>query len=417
MAENTIVTADITYNVPNSLYSQSASSNKTVTASYTGPDRCWVFPDTDGAAKGKFSKNSGAKLAADDGDSIPVPNGCTRVLVTVADDPLIMAILKPEGSTITIAGQSQTTESLPDSTTWSENAKLELGSSNIDTNDRSISYLSQEPESLSRKLRDGDTINISKNISLFVGTIEMAGEVNLPGEYSILKGDTVLDLIERAGGYSDNSFSEGAIFLREDVAKLQKEGNERSAAELEDYMLRLVTKGTAENMNESMLMPISSLITKLRNDIPLGRQVVDLDYLRLKTDPALNFRLQDGDFLFIPKRPESVSIIGEVYNPSVQRYTPSLSLMEYIGLSGGVKDSADVGNIFVVLPNGKTLIQNKRFFSKKHSLLPGSTIVVTRENYSGMELAVVLSPILSNFATSAVALAILNKDRNYIDSR
>jgi len=127
MAENTIVTADITYNVPNSLYSQSASSNKTVTASYTGPDRCWVFPDTDGAAKGKFSKNSGAKLAADDGDSIPVPNGCTRVLVTVADDPLIMAILKPEGSTITIAGQSQTTESLPDSTTWSENAKLELG--------------------------------------------------------------------------------------------------------------------------------------------------------------------------------------------------------------------------------------------------------------------------------------------------
>ena len=91
--------------------------------------------------------------------------------------------------------------------------------------------------------------------------------------------------------------------------------------------------------------------------------------------------------------------------------------MEFIGLSGGVKDSADVGNIFVVLPNRKTLIQNKRFFSKKHSLLPGSTIVVTRENYSGMELAVVLSPILSNFATSAVALAILNKDRNYIDSR
>jgi hypothetical protein len=125
MAENTIVTAELTYKVPNSLYSQSDSDSKTVTASYTGPDRCWVFPDTDGVGKGKLGRNTGFKLAKDDGGDLPVPNGCTRVLVTAADDLLIMAILMQDS--VTIAGQSQTTESLPDGTSWSENAKLELG--------------------------------------------------------------------------------------------------------------------------------------------------------------------------------------------------------------------------------------------------------------------------------------------------
>lgn len=127
MAENTIVTKEFTYNVPNSLYSQSDSDGKTVTASYTGPDRCWVFPDTDGDNKGKLVRSPGEKLADEDGDDIPVPNGCTRVEVTVEDDPLIMAILNPPGCTITIAGQSQTEETMPDGNVWKENAKLEVG--------------------------------------------------------------------------------------------------------------------------------------------------------------------------------------------------------------------------------------------------------------------------------------------------
>ena len=127
MAENTIVTQEFTYKVPNSLYSSSDSDGKTVTASYTGPDRCWMFPNLDGSNKGKLTNVSSEKLASDDGADIPVPEGTVRVLVTVADDPLIMAIIEPEGSAVTIAGQSQTTESLPGGNEWKENAKLEVG--------------------------------------------------------------------------------------------------------------------------------------------------------------------------------------------------------------------------------------------------------------------------------------------------
>ncbi len=42
--------------------------------------------------------------------------------------------------------------------------------------------------------------------------------------------------------------------------------------------------------------------------------VVDLDTLKLKTDPIANFAVKDKDSLFIPKRPSFVSIVGEVLN-------------------------------------------------------------------------------------------------------
>ena len=79
-----------------------------------------------------------------------------------------------------------------------------------------------------------------------------------------------------AGGYSDNSFSDGAIFLRKDVAKLQKEGFERSATTLENYIITLITRGN-EGMDESGIEAISRLITKLRKEVPIGRQVVDVN--------------------------------------------------------------------------------------------------------------------------------------------
>ena len=125
----------------------------------------------------------------------------------------------------------------------------------------------------------------------------------------------------------------------------------------------------------------------------------------------LKSRVQNGDFLHIPKRPESISVIGEVLNPSVQKYMPSLSFKEYINLAGGLRKEADKNTVFVVLPNGESLVRNRGLFSRNSSLLlPGSTIVVGRVNYGRMELAAILTPILSSFATSAAAVAVLGRD-------
>ena len=122
------------------------------------------------------------------------------------------------------------------------NEKLEYNTFNAVADNRDISYFSQNSNDLDRKLSNGDIINISKSISMKAGSIEITGEVNKPGEYSILKGDTILDVINRAGGYTDESFSEGAIFLRKEAAELEKKSFERAAESLEDYMVSLVSK-------------------------------------------------------------------------------------------------------------------------------------------------------------------------------
>jgi protein involved in polysaccharide export with SLBB domain len=291
--------------------------------------------------------------------------------------------------------------------------KLEYSSINKLTNQQVLSYLPQNSKDLDQTLKDGDIVNIAKNLSLLVsGSVELAGHVNKPGEYSILKGDTILDIIDRAGGYSDNSFPEGAVFLRKDVAKLQKEAFKRSADLLENFLVTIIAKGSPQNpLSEGALGPITQLIARLKNEVPPGRQVVEIDYLKLKTDPMINFRVQKGDFLYIPERPESIVVIGEVLNPATQRYSPNLSVKDYLELSGGLKDGADKDKIYVVLPNGQATLYSRSLFFKETSLvLPGSIIVVERDIRTGVELAAVVAPILATFATSAAALAVLSQN-------
>ena len=125
MPENTIITEqDFTYKVPNEVFSQDDSEGKTVTAKYTGPNRTWVFVETDGDDKGKI--RGGDVEDAMEGGSIPVPTGTTRVEVTFADDPLILAMLQPGDMEITYPGQSKVSEDLPGGGTWETNSKPEV---------------------------------------------------------------------------------------------------------------------------------------------------------------------------------------------------------------------------------------------------------------------------------------------------
>jgi protein involved in polysaccharide export with SLBB domain len=240
--------------------------------------------------------------------------------------------------------------------------------------------------------------------------IEISGEVNNPGSYSILPGDTVLDVINKAGGYSNLGYSEGAVFLREEVAKQQKEAFERSAEGLEQTIVNIVTSGAIDSITEFTLAPINTLIKKLREQKPIGRQVVDFDILKLKSDPYKNFKVRDGDSIFIPKRPESVSVVGEVLSSITLRYDSSLTVEDYIKMSGGLNDQADKDRIFVIKPNGQAEVIKRTFFNRGSQVLPGSTIVVSRDTrpFDAVQITQIITPILADLATSAAAIAAIS---------
>ena len=157
-------------------------------------------------------------------------------------------------------------------------------------------------------------------------------------------------------------------------------------------------------------MPVSNLISKLRNENPPGRMVVNLDRLALKSDPIINFPVQNGDKLFIPKRPSSVSIVGEVLNSATVGFDPKLSVDQYIDLAGGLKDTADNDRIFIILPDGKSELVRKSLFSSNKTIMPGSTIVISRDSrpFDAISLTQIITPILADLATSAAAIAAIS---------
>tara|TARA_Y100001970_G_C14252623_1_gene872954 strand:+ start:1058 stop:2860 length:1803 start_codon:yes stop_codon:yes gene_type:complete len=291
------------------------------------------------------------------------------------------------------------------------NTPIERSSVNKETFTREVAYLEGD-SGLDTVLENSDVINISGKSGIEPRTIIVTGEINRPGEYSIQKGDTILDIINRAGGYTDESYSEGSVFLRKNAALMQKEAFDRSADELENTIIDIITQGSIDDITEFTLSPISALITKLRATEPLGRMVVNVDYLDLKTNVANNFPVEEGDSLHIPRRPNSISVVGEVLNTSTITFQPKFNVANYLELAGGLNNAADRNRIFIIYPDGKSRLIKRSLFSSRENLLPGSTIVVPRDArpFDAIKLTSIITPILADLATSAAAIAAISND-------
>ncbi len=287
---------------------------------------------------------------------------------------------------------------------------LEYNTFDLQLQERRSKFLKiSEIEDLS--LKDGDVLNILDNNAAVISTIELEGEFKFPGVYSLEEGDTLLDLINKAGGITSSAYTDGAVFTRESIALIEKESYLKNADNLEKS---LITSASEANLDGVGYQAIVQLINKLRTIEPIGRQVIIADPFLLKSDPKLNFKLQDGDKLFIPKRTESISVVGEVLSPISHVYNVELNIEDYLSLSGGLTDGADKNRIFIVGPNGQATLYSKRLFSVNLSdtLLPGSTIVVSRDPqpFDWLKLSGVITPIFSDLAIAAASISAISNN-------
>ena len=59
-------------------------------------------------------------------------------------------------------------------------------------------------------------------------SIELSGEFKFPGTYSIKTGETLYEVIERAGGLTERAFPKGAIFSRENLTEKEDEAKRKT---------------------------------------------------------------------------------------------------------------------------------------------------------------------------------------------
>ncbi|NAW68167.1 OtnA protein [Vibrio sp. V27_P1S3P104] len=209
-------------------------------------------------------------------------------------------------------------------------------------------------------------------------TITLQGEVKFPGIYTIRRGETLAQLLQRAGGLTEFAHPQGAIFTREALRQQEQKLLSQYAAD----MRREVAKKTfnADSRVSNVINdPDKTLafIEEATKQRALGRMVVQLDQI-IDGYAGANFMLEDGDFLFVPTYRNTVSIMGEVQVGITYLLDPSLTVDDYINRAGGMKKQADDDRIFVVRADGSVFKPNTGFWfgRRNEALKPGDTIVV-----------------------------------------
>jgi protein involved in polysaccharide export with SLBB domain len=213
-------------------------------------------------------------------------------------------------------------------------------------------------------------------------SVSLSGEVRFPGNYQILQGETLSQLLERAGGLTENAFPQGAIFLRESLREREREQIENLAARMETDLTSMSLESLDTDSGDA-LQTGRSLLTQLRNAEPVGRLVVDIEQITSRTggDASLiqDLELRDGDRLLVPVVSQEVTVIGETQQPTSHLYQPGLSRDDYIDLSGGLTRRADKKLIYVVRASGAVIASNKsKWLGRGDSveIQPGDTVVV-----------------------------------------
>ena len=117
--------------------------------------------------------------------------------------------------------------------------------------------------------------------------VSIKGEVKNPGSYPLEPGERLSDLILKAGGYNDQAYIEGGIFLRQKVAEKEKEALSATADQLEDGIVSSITTGSLQNMGDASLALdlLGNIIKRLKDAEPVGRVVaVSYTHLTLPTN-------------------------------------------------------------------------------------------------------------------------------------
>ena len=255
--------------------------------------------------------------------------------------------------------------------------------------------------------------NLSSRISNEVFSVSLEGAFISPGIYGARQGDRLSDLIKRSGGYKKNAYPYGGVLARKSVAEKEKIGFMRSADQLEQSIATAISSGRISSVGGDptlALTSISRLITNLQNIEPIGRVVTEFDIDLLDRSPEKDLLLEPGDKIFIPERPSTITVSGQVLSPTSFSFDPTYKVSNYVNLAGGYTEEADKNRTLVIYPNG--IASRVRNWPNSPNLSPGTTLVVPRDPnpFDWLVFSQILFPIVSNFATSAAAIAALGNN-------
>ncbi|MFK8016110.1 MAG: SLBB domain-containing protein [Gammaproteobacteria bacterium] len=235
--------------------------------------------------------------------------------------------------------------------------------------------------------------------------LELRGEILFPGRYSVRRGETLASVLRRAGGLSDTAFPEGTILIRESLREREREQLDELAARIESDLASMALS----NSGQSDAIGIGqSLLRQIRATDPTGRLVIDMSAI-LSGDRNADVLVRDGDSLFVPKKSQEITVVGEVQYATSHLWKDGLVRDDYIVRSGGITAKADRRRIYIVRASGEVVVSSRsRFYSRSqgNDIEAGDTIVVPlkTDRVAPLVLWSSATQIIYNLAIAAAAV-------------
>jgi len=284
----------------------------------------------------------------------------------------------------------------------------------------------QHDASQNLALQPGDVITIFSQDDIHVPRARQTKYVNLegefvhPGVYSVEPGDSLRDLVRRAGGFTADAYIYGSEFTRVSTRILQQQRLDEYVQtvrmEAERGTQALAIAGSSSSSGSEVAASkaaADSLVNRLSQIRATGRIVLQFRPETANVDQVPAMSLENGDKFIVPAVPATVNVVGAVYNQNSFLFKKGGTLEKYLQLAGGPNRNADRGHIFLIRADGSVVSNSEQHgmglwsssFKGLH-LNPGDTIIVPDKTLRPNALRGVMdwTQVFSQLALGAAAI-------------
>jgi protein involved in polysaccharide export with SLBB domain len=271
-------------------------------------------------------------------------------------------------------------------------------------------------------LESGDVITIFSQADIKVPQaqrtkfVRLEGEFKQAGIYTVLPGETLSQLVARAGGFTPDAYLFGSNFTRESTRILQqlRLNDYLQNLELEIDRSTIAASASIGSVDPAATAASRSLVARFRSIRATGRVVLDIPQNATGIDNLPNIQLEDGDRFVVPSKPSTVNVVGAVYDQNSFLFRNTQPVGSYLRLAGGPTKSADGKDSFIIRADGSVVSRQSQkgvfgnTFASMH-LSAGDTVVIPEKvpHPSGLRNFINYTQIFSQLALGAAAIAVL----------
>ena len=279
-------------------------------------------------------------------------------------------------------------------------------------------------------LQPGDVVTVFSQADIRVPLAEQTKFIKLDGEivsagiYSVGPGETLRDVVRRAGGFTTSAYIYGSQFTRESTRVFQQQRLDEYVQSLELQIQRGTLNAAASAVSPQDTAAVSAasvnqqgLLAKLHQLRATGRIVLEVKPTSAGVDSIPDIQLQDDDRFIVPSVPASVNVVGAVYDQNSFLYQGQRRVGDYLQLAGGPSRDADKGHIFIIRADGSVFSRERanglwgnNFEATR--INPGDSIFVPEKvlGTSVLRGFINWSQVFSQVALGAAAIAVLHNN-------